>query len=47
MSLLTDIICTGADLLRLKIQVDTKYLGAKFEEGSKSLHSCVKQLYFY
>jgi len=47
MSLLTDIICIGADLLRLKIQVEAKYLGTKFEEGAKSLHSCLKQLYFF
>lgn len=47
MSLLTDIICTVADLLRLKIQVEAKYLVAKLEDGAKSLHSCVKQLYFF
>jgi len=47
MSLLTDIISTVADLLRLKIQVEAKYLVAKFEDGAKSLHSCVKQLYFF
>ena len=47
MSLLTDIICTGADLLRLKIQVEAKYIAAKFEDGARSLHSCAKQLCFF
>jgi len=47
MSLLTDIICTVADLLRLKIQVEAKYLVAKVEDGAKSLHNCVKHLYFF
>jgi hypothetical protein len=46
MSFLTDILCTGADLLRLKIQVEAKYLAAKFEDGTRSLQSFVKQLCF-
>jgi hypothetical protein len=33
MSLLTDILYTAADLLRLKIKVEGKYLAAKFEDG--------------
>jgi hypothetical protein len=47
MSLLTDILCAVADLLRLKIQVEAKYLVAKFEDGARSLHSCAKQLCFW
>ncbi len=47
MSLSTDILRTVADLLRLKIQVEAKYLVAKFEDGARSLHSCVKQLCFF
>jgi hypothetical protein len=46
MSLLRDILCTVADLLRLKIQVEAKYLVAKFEDGARFLHSCMKQLCF-
>ena len=47
MRLLTNILCTVADLLRLKIQVEAKYLAAKFEDGAKCLHSCAKQLCFW
>ena len=47
MSLLTDILYTAADLLRLKIKVEGKYLAAKFEDGARSLHSCAKQLCFF
>jgi hypothetical protein len=47
MSLLTDILYTAADLLRLKIQVEGKYLAAKFEDGARSLHSCAKLLCFF
>jgi hypothetical protein len=46
MSLLTDILCTGADLLRLKFQVEAKYLSAKLDDGAKSIQSFVKQLCF-
>ena len=44
---MTDILCTVADLLRLKIQVEAKYLAAKFEDGVRSLYICVKQLCFF
>jgi hypothetical protein len=47
MNLLTDILCSMADILRLKIQVESKYLAAKIEDGAKSLHSCAKQLCFW
>ena len=46
MSLLTDILCTGADLLRLKFQVEAKYLSAKLDDGARSVQSFVKQLCF-
>jgi hypothetical protein len=47
MSLWTDIFCTVSDLLRLKIQVEAKSLAAKFEDGAKSLHSSMMQLFFW
>ena len=46
MSLLTDILCTGADLLRLKFQVEAKYLSAKLGDGARSVQSFVKQMCF-
>lgn len=46
MSLLSDILCTGADLLRLKFQVEAKYLSAKLDDGARSVQSFVKQLCF-
>lgn len=46
MSLLTDILCTGADLLRLKFEVEAKYLSAKLDDGARSVQSFVKRLCF-
>lgn len=46
MSLLSDILCAGSDLLRLKFQVEAKYLSAKVDDGARSVRSFVKQLCF-
>jgi hypothetical protein len=46
MSLLSDILCTGADLLRLKFQVEAKYLSAKLDDGARSVQRFAKQLCF-
>jgi hypothetical protein len=47
MNLWTDILCTIADVLRLKVQVESKYLAAKIEDGARSLHSNAKRLCFW
>ena len=47
MSVLTDVLNTVTDLLRLKIKVEAKCLADKVEDGAKHFHSYVKQLYFF
>ncbi len=46
MSLWSDIVCIGADVLRLKFQVEAKYLSAKLDDGVRSVQSFVKKLCF-
>jgi hypothetical protein len=46
MSLLSDILCAGSDLLRLKFQEEAKCLSARLDDGARSVRSFVKQLCF-